>query len=141
MSEQNTKGSKKIIFAILAVVLLIAAMVAAYFIFKPGTQKGAKAITIEVVNDKAEKKTYEFRTDAEYLVDAMEEAEGLTFEGTEGDYGLYLNTVNGLTADYAADGAYWSLYVNGSYGNYGVSDQPVIDGEVYTLQYERYVAE
>ena len=62
----------------------------------------------------------------------------LTVEGADGDYGLYIDTVNGLTADYAVDGAYWSIYVNGEYGNYSADQQPVADGDVYGLVYTVY---
>ena len=62
----------------------------------------------------------------------------MTVEGTEGDYGLYIDTVNGLTADYAEDGAYWSIYVNGEYGSYSADQQPVADGDVYGLVYTVY---
>lgn len=41
-------------------------------------------------------------------------------EGEEGPYGLYVKTVNGITADYDKDGVYWAFYVNGEYGMSGV---------------------
>jgi hypothetical protein len=57
---------------------------------------------------------YNHNTDAEYLRQALEEIEGLTVEGEESDYGLYVKTVNGITADYETDGAYWAFYTNES---------------------------
>ena len=118
MAEQNNKSKKGLIIGIVALVAVIA--------------------VLTVGDDQGTKTTYNLNTDAEYLKQAMEEADGLTFSGSESDYGLYLETVNGLTADYNADGAYWSIYVNGAYGNYGVDSQPVADGDTYTLQYEKY---
>ena len=41
-------------------------------------------------------------------------------------------------SDYAVDGAYWSIYVNGEYGNYSADQQPVADGDVYGLVYTVY---
>ena len=61
--------------------------------------------------------------------------------GSESDYGLYIETVNGLTADYDANGAYWSIYVNGEYGQYGADAQPVADGDAFSLVYEIYDTE
>lgn len=103
--------------------------------------EGKYKITVEVVNDQGETKSYQSSTDAEMLYDALLEIDGLTLDGYESDYGYYITGVNGLTADYDADGAYWSLYVNGEYGSYGVESQPVADGDTYCLAYEVYVAE
>ncbi len=138
MAEQNNKSKKGLIIGIVALVAVIAVLAVVFFVFREKPTKGAKAITIEVVDDQGTKTTYNLNTDAEYLKQAMEEADGLTFSGSESDYGLYLETVNGLTADYNTDGAYWSIYVNGGYGQYGVDSQPVADGDTYTLQYEKY---
>ena len=52
-------------------------------------------------------------------------------------YGIMISTINGETADYATDGAYWALYVNGEYGMYGADSQPVADGDKYTWTYEK----
>ena len=65
----------------------------------------------------------------------MEEADGLTFEGTESEYGMMINTVNGETADYSIDGSYWSFYVNEDYCNYGIDSQPVVDGDAFKIVY------
>lgn len=40
-------------------------------------------------------------------------------------YGLFVDTINGETANYNVDGSYWAAYVNGKYGQYGVDSQPV----------------
>ena len=138
------KKSTKITIAVLAAVVVIAAFVGVYFVFGPKTTQGAKAITVEVVDNNGETTTYETRTDAEYLRQALEELDAATdfaIAGEESDYGLYITTVNGITADYNADGAYWSVYVNGEYGMYGVDTRPVTDGDAYSIVYEVYVAE
>ncbi len=57
--------------------------------------------------------------------------EGL-IAGDDGDYGLYVKTVDGETLDYNTDGMYWAFYENGSYGAKGV-DQTSIDT---TVKYE-----
>lgn len=106
-----------------------------------GKDEGGYEITVEVVDDQGETKSYQSVTDAEVLYDALLEIDGLTLDGYESDYGYYLTGVNGLTADYDADGAYWSLYVNGEYGSYGIESQPVADGDTYRLVYEVYVAQ
>ena len=62
--------------------------------------------------------------------------QGFSYEGTDSDYGIMISSINGVTADYATDGAYWSLYVNDEYGMYGADAQPVTDGDKYTWKYE-----
>ena len=98
---------------------------------------GSKAITITVVNSAAKETAYALKTDAEYLDQAMKEAEGLTFSAYEGPYGMVITAVNGETADFNVDSAYWSVLVNGEYGNYGISQQPVHDGDVFTIAYTK----
>ena len=66
---------------------------------------------------------------------AMEEAEGLTFEGTESQYGLMVEVVNGEKVDFNVDKSYWGFYVNGDYCNYGIDTQPVEDGDAFKIEY------
>lgn len=138
---ENMKTNKKAIIGVVALIVIIAVLAVVYFVFRAKPVTGSKEITIEVVDNEQETTTYELKTDAEYLRQAMEEAEGLTFSGTESEFGLMVDTVNGIYADYSADGAYWSIYVNGDYGNYGVDSQPVLDGDTFTIKYEVYMVE
>ena len=46
--------------------------------------------------------------------------------------------VNGVKADYTADGAYWAFFVNGEYCNYGIEEQPVLDGDVFSIVYTAF---
>lgn len=132
--------NKKLLGAVLFVAL-IAVLAAVFFCFREKPVEGSKAITIEVVNKAGESKEYALKTDAEFLRQAMEEAEGLTFAGTESEYGMMVDTVNEETADYAVDGAYWSFYVNDEYCNYGIDTQPVEDGDAFAIVYTVFQAE
>lgn len=138
---ETKKSNKKVIIGVIALVAVVALMAVLYFAFREKPVEGAKAITIEVIDDQAQSKVYEVNTDAAYLRQAMEEADGLEFSGTEGDYGLMVETVNGVTADFSVDGAYWSFYVNDTYCMNGIDSQPVIDGDAFVIKYEVYVAE
>lgn len=129
------KANAKKIIGVVVVLLLAAVLGVMYFLFREKPVEGSKNITIEVVNSAAESKIYELTTDAEFLRQAMEEAEGLTFEGDETEYGLNISTVNGERADFTLDGAYWGFYVNGEYCNYGIDTQPVIDGDAFKIEY------
>ena len=126
--------SKKIL-AVALVAILVAAMAFAYSTFSEKAVEGEKDITIEVVMDDGNATVYEVNTDAQYLIEAMQEADGLTFEGEEGVYGMSVSTINGVRADYTLDGAYWGFYVNEEYCNYGISQQPVEDGDAFRIVY------
>lgn len=137
-TDNTNKTNRKIIIGIAVLVAIIAIFAVIYAMAKPKANQGSKAVKIEVTDNEGKITTYETKTDAEYLSQIFDEIDDLTVEGPEGDYGLYIDTVNGLTADYAADGAYWSIYVNGEYGNYSADQQPVTDGDVYGLVYTVY---
>lgn len=98
--------------------------------------EGTKNIIIEVKDSEGNVTTYEVTTDAEFLRQAMDEAEGLTYDGSDSEFGMMVEVVNGEQAIYAEDNAYWAFYVNGEYGQYGIDSQPVTDGDTYSIVYE-----
>ena len=136
-TNKNNKKTLKIAFGVGALVVLVAVFAFVYSKFSAKPVAGEKAITIEVVDDTAASTIYELNTDAEFLRQAMEEAQaqGFTFGGAESEYGLMIDTINGLRADYTLDGAYWSFNLNGTYCNYGIDDQPVNDGDAFSIVY------
>ncbi len=134
-ASQPQKTNKKLLIGlpVLAAIAILFGIV--YANFSPRPVSGAKELSIEVVDDTAASQSYTVHTDAEYLRQALEETEGLTIEGTESEYGLMVETVNGVRADYNADGAYWAFYLGDEYCNYGIDEQPVQDGESYRIVY------
>lgn len=134
------KNNKKLIIALASVVVLAVVFFFVYKAFGPKTSAGSKAFKVEVVNSEGATKEYEGKTDAEYLKGLMDQlaAEGdFSYEGSDSEYGLFITAINGESAVYETDGAYWSIYVNGSYGEYGADQQPVMDGDTYSFVYER----
>ena len=127
--------NKKKLLGLGVLIIVIAAFAIIYGRFSEKPVEGSKAVTIEVINSNEESTVYEVQTDAEYLQQAMDEAEGLEYSGTEGDFGLMIDTVNGETAVYETDAAYWGFFVNGEYCNYGISEQPVEDGDAFQIVY------
>ena len=112
-----------------------------HFASAKNVQKGSKECSLTVTDDSGTSKTYECSTDAEYLRQLMDElsadqTQEFSYEGSEGQYGLFINTVNGLTADYDKDHAYWAIYVDGEYAQNGADTQPVNDGDKFELKYE-----
>ena len=132
--------NKKTLYSVIGIILAIAIMFGLYKAFGPKAQSGSKSVTVEVVDDKGDIKTYGEKTDAEFLKEVMDEISKTTdfsYEGTDSEYGLYITAINGITADYNSDGAYWAIYVNDEYGMYGADQQPVADGDKYSFVYEK----
>lgn len=129
----NSKA-KKIIVAVF-VVILVVVMAVVYIQFGEKAVEGSKNITISVVDSQQKVTEYELSTDSEYLRQAMEEADGLEFSGTESEYGMMVEVVNGESAVFATDGAFWNFYVNGQYCNYGIDTQPIADGDAFEIVY------
>ena len=129
------KMNKKLLLGAGILVALIAVFAVIFTLFSAKPVEGSKAITIEIVNKAQESTVYELKTDAEFLRQAMDEAEGLTYDGSESEYGMMVSTVNGEIADYNVDQSYWGFYVNGEYCNYGIDTQPVYDGDAFQIVY------
>lgn len=94
--------------------------------------EGATVFYFNVVDKDGNKTAFEIRTDKTIVGDALMEL-GL-LEGEEGPYGLYVKKVNGITADYDADGTYWAFYVNGEYGMTGVDLTEIQAGATYEFR-------
>ena len=118
--------------AILAAALVVLCVLAAilYQNFKPETTKGSKEITVTVIHADQSEKDFTYHTDAEYLGEVLL-AEGL-IDGEDGDYGLFVTTVDGDIAD-DAEQQWWCLTKNGETVNTGVDLTPIADGEHYEL--------
>lgn len=125
------KMSKKTRNAIIAVALLLVVVIGALLIWqhnKPVAQEGAKALTVQVVHGDGSTKEFAFRTDAESLRQACEEQSLIA--GTDSDYGLYVLTVDGETADESLQ-EWWCITKGGEMLMTGVDDTMIADGEQY----------
>ena len=139
--QEKKQTNKKALIGAAALIAVIAVLAVVFFVFREKPVQGQKSVTIEVIDNTQSSTVYEVHTDAEYLRQAMEEAKGLEFFGTESEYGLMVETINGVTPDYNVDGAYWSFYVNGAYCKYGIDSQPVEDGDAFVIKYEMNATE
>ena len=127
-------NSKKTWIALGALVLVLAVMVAVFLLKQPRVQQGAKEVTITVVHSDGAEKVFTCRTDAEHL-DEVLLAEGIIPEGNIVD-GMF-TIVDGETASWEADMAYWALFVGEEYAVKGICDTVVEDGASYKLVYEK----
>ena len=97
--------------------------------------EGETKFTITVVDKEGTQASFEIHTDKEMVGEALQEC-GL-LEGEEGPYGLYVKTVNGITADYDVDQTYWAFYINGEYAMTGVDVTEITEGDAYSLKVEK----
>lgn len=71
------------------------------------------------------------KTDKKTVGEALLETKLIT--GDPSDYGLYVTSVNGLTADWDTEKAYWAFYVGGEYAQTGVDATDIVAGTTYTF--------
>jgi len=134
-----SKKTKSFLIGGIILVVCVALFVGIWLNNKPTASANAKEYTLEVVDNEGNTKTYNGTTEEEYLKGLMDElkaAGDFDYSGSESEYGIMIESVNGLKAVYAEDGAYWSIYVNGEYGMYGADQQVITSGDTYTLKYE-----
>ncbi len=96
--------------------------------------EGSTTFLFTVVDQDGSETVYEIHTDKDTVGAALLELELIA--GEEGQYGLYVKTVNGITADYDKDGTYWAFYVNGEYASAGVDATAITEGDSYSFKVE-----
>ena len=97
--------------------------------------EGQTQFAFTVVDKDKNETSFEIHTDKEVVGDALLEV-GL-IAGDESEYGLYVKTVNGITADYDVDQTYWAFYVNGEYATAGVDATAIEEGATYSFKVEK----
>ena len=105
-------------------------------IYTSDTELGEGAKTVKVKVEAGEKSvTFTVKTDEKILGDALI-ALGIV-EGEEGPYGLYIEKVNGILADYDANQSFWGFYQNGEYMMTGIDGTEFADNDSYELVYTK----
>ena len=129
------KKQTKLIIAVAVIVAVVVVMAGIYFATRPDTAQGAKTITVEVVHGDGSSKEFTYHTDSEYLGEVLL-AEGLV-AGDQGEFGLYIHTVDGEDAIFEESGAYWALYQDGEMTTTGADATPIQDGDSFQLVYTK----
>lgn len=122
---------------ILGAALLAAAIIligALYLWKRPAGQAGEKTLYVQVISD-AETADFTLQTTQEFLGAALLE-NGLA-EGEDGPYGLFITTVNGITADETKN-QWWCITRAGEQLSTGADSTPIADGEQYELTLSVY---
>ena len=130
--------NKKLIIALVALVLVVAAMVTVLVLNKPETQEGAKTVTVTVVHKDDSEKTVTYHTDEEFLGPLLV-AQGLIPEGNIVS-GMF-DTVDGEKADWSVDEGWWGVYKGDQMTNQGINETPITDGDSFRLEYINGFAE
>lgn len=118
--------------------ILVFLMVAAVALFmfgcgsaeSEGTDAEAVTISFDVVVDGEVQSSNVVETDADNLGDALQ-ASGIV-EGKETSYGLFITTVDGVTADEANE-EWWCVTKGGESVQTGVDSTPIADGDKFEL--------
>ena len=97
--------------------------------------EGEHSFIFVVVDKEGNQTAFDISTDKKLVGEALLDL-GL-IEGEAGPYGLYVKTVNGITADYDVDQTYWAFYINDEYAMSGVDTTEIIDGDTYSFKVEK----
>lgn len=133
-SMEKLKRSKQFVLIGLAAMILLGCLM--HWLWQkeqPAAQGGEKEIVVQVTHSDGTEKEFTYHTDKEYLGDLLQQ-EGL-ISGTEGEYGLFVDTVDGETAVYEKDGGWWRLICNGEDAATGADGVVLENGGSYDWIY------
>lgn len=91
-----------------------------------------KTVFFKIVFEDKTEKTIQINTQKTILADALVEAGLIEYDKT----GLY-TTIDGVTADYNKDGAWWCITKGGEMQSFGLNDIKIADGESYEATYTK----
>lgn len=129
--------NKKLVFALVALALVIVLLAGVYLTTRPEAVAGQKDVTIVIVYQDGTEKHLPYSTDCEFLSELLLEKELVTgYESQE--FGFTIESVDGITLDWATDGAYWALYVGDEYATESAAGIVLTDGGIYRLVYETF---
>ncbi len=97
--------------------------------------EGATSFDFIVIDAEGTETAFEIHTDETVVGDALLALDLIA--GDEGDYGLYVKSVNGITADFETDGTYWAFYIDGEYAMTGVDATEITADAEYTFKVEK----
>ena len=97
--------------------------------------EGQTKFAFVVVDKDGNETNFEIHTNKATVGEALLELELIAGETSE--YGLYVKTVNGITADYDVDQTYWACYVNDEYAMSGADTTAIEEGATYSFKVEK----
>ena len=97
--------------------------------------EGKNTFLFTVVDKDGNETYFEIHTDKTVVGEALLELDLIA--GEESEFGLYVKTVNGITADYDVDQTYWAFYANDEYATSGVDTTTIEEGATYSFKVEK----
>ncbi|MEF9894849.1 MAG: DUF4430 domain-containing protein [Clostridia bacterium] len=124
----HKQGKKWLILALVA--LVVVAGVFGYIYWRNAKQPvaGNKHVAFTVVHADGSEKAYPIDTSAQFLGEAL--MANKLIEGEQGEYGLFVKTVDGESADDAKQ-QWWCLTKGGQDHMNGVDTTVIEDGDAY----------
>ena len=117
---------RRVCISLLTVLLILSACA------DKNTQPETKNITVSVIADKTEK--FEIETEKEFLGEALKEKN--LIEGEEGQYGIFITSVNGIKAN-EENKEWWCLTKNNESVMTGADMTKIYDGDKFELTLKR----
>ena len=97
--------------------------------------EGEVQFVFEIVDGEGNVTKMAVNTDKKTVGEAL--VDNALVEGEDSEYGLYVKTVNGITADYDVDQTYWAFYIDGEYAATGVDQTDIEAGSTYSFKVEK----
>jgi hypothetical protein len=92
---------------------------------------GETTFTLIVEHSTGEKINFTISTSEAILSNALTGVGIL--QGHDSTYGLYIDSVNGITHDFNTDGYYWAIYEGEEYAQTGIDGITIVNGATYKL--------
>ena len=125
-----SKKNKSILIGVAILLVLVIAALVVYNVTRPQAQAGTKTITVTVVHKDESQKEFKITTTSDNLRGALDQEK--LVQGSESEYGLFIETVDGETAD-SANQEWWAVTKDGVMTETGVEGTMIADGEHYEL--------
>ena len=97
--------------------------------------EGETKFLFTVVDKDGNETNFEIHTDKEIVGEALLDLELIA--GDDGEFGLYVKTVNGIIADYDVDQTYWAFYIDDEYAMSRVDATSIEAGKTYAFKVEK----
>lgn len=129
----NKKTMNKMMRLILCTVLIAVMALMAAGCGSKSAEATAPGVsfTFVVTDLEGNESTFDITTSKATVGEALLD-EGLIV-GEDSEFGLYVTSVNGMTADWDNDQTYWAFYIDGEYAMTGVDATEVTEGATYSF--------
>lgn len=123
--------------SVMLCMVLIAALALTFTACTSKKQQMSGPVHYTVITVDLEGNETKFDITSEKAIVGEELMERGIVDGKMGSYGLFVQTVNGITLDYDKDGLFWGFYINGEYAITFLDQTNAEEGAVYTLKPEK----